>query len=128
MLLQFSLSADTLRTILLESVGYQKTESRNPVFSTLLVNWLEEAFLITKLQLQQSSIACIALLLAIQDRPEKYARTRYGQFFSDIPREKLVGFNGWFAGGSSVCHVSFWCRVLCSSSPKATPSWQEMES
>ncbi|ACQ91829.1 type VI secretion ATPase, ClpV1 family [Tolumonas auensis DSM 9187] len=89
-LLQFSLSADTLRTILLESVGYQKTESRNPVFSTLLVNWLEEAFLITKLQLQQSSIACLALLLAIQDRPEKYARTRYGQFFSDIPREKLM--------------------------------------
>ncbi len=106
-LLQFSLSADTLRTILLKSVQHQKTESRNPVFSTLLVNWLEEAFLIAKLQLQQSSISCIALLLAILDQPEKYARTRYSQFFSDLPREKLMGLmDGLQAEALSVMSVS----------------------
>lgn len=89
-LLQFSLSADRLRTALLQSVERQKTESRNPVFSPLLVSWLEEAFLIGKLQLHDSTISSIALLLAILDHPEKYAQTCYRQFFSDIPREQLM--------------------------------------
>jgi type VI secretion system protein VasG len=89
-LLQFSLNADVLRAALLTSVSRCKTESRNPVFSTLLVSWLEEALLIAKLQLQQSDISCIALLLAIVDHPEKYSRTCYGQFFSDIPRDQLM--------------------------------------
>lgn len=87
---QFSLNAELLRTALLKSVERIKTESRNPVFSALLVSWLEEAYFIAKLQLQQSSVSCIVLILAILDHPEKYARTCYGQFFSDISREKLM--------------------------------------
>ena len=88
--LQFSLNADMLRTALLKSVERFKTESRNPVFSSMLVSWLEEAYFIAKLHLQQASVSCIALILAIVDHPEKYARTCYGQFFSDIPREQLM--------------------------------------
>lgn len=87
---QFSLNAETLRTALLTSVSRQTTESRNPVFSTLLVSWLEEALLVAKLQLQEPTISSLALLLAILDHPEKYGRTCYGQFFSDIPRDRLM--------------------------------------
>lgn len=87
---QFSLNAEMLRTALLKSVERAKTESRNPVFSSVLVSWLEEAYFIAKLQLQQTSVTSIALILAIVDHPEKYARTCYGQFFSDIPREPLM--------------------------------------
>ena len=87
---QFSLNAETLRTALLTSVSRQITESRNPVFSALLVSWLEEALLVAKLQLQTPTISCLALLLAILDHPEKYGRTCYGQFFSDIPRDRLI--------------------------------------
>ncbi|MDD2341645.1 MAG: type VI secretion system ATPase TssH [Tolumonas sp.] len=89
-LLQFSLNAETLRTALLTSVSCQVTESRNPVFSVLLVSWLEEALLVAKLQLQAPTISSLALLLAILDHPEKYGRTCYGQFFSDIPRDRLM--------------------------------------
>lgn len=88
--LQFSLNAEMLRTALLKSVERFKKESRNPVFSSMLVSWLEEAYCIAKLHLQQASVSCIALILAIVDHPEKYARTCYGQFFSDIPREQLM--------------------------------------
>ncbi len=87
---QFSLHAETLRTALLTSVNRQITESRNPVFSALLVSWLEEALLVAKLQLQEPTVSSLALLLAILDHPEKYGRTCYGQFFSDIPRERLM--------------------------------------
>jgi len=87
---QFSLNAETLRTALLTSVSRQITESRNPVFSALLVSWLEEALLVAKLQLQVPTISSLALLLAILDHPEKYGRTCYGQFFSDIPRDRLM--------------------------------------
>jgi type VI secretion ATPase, ClpV1 family len=87
---QFSLHAETLRAALLSSVSRQITESRNPVFSALLVSWLEEALLVAKLQLQEPTVSCLALLLAILDHPEKYGRTCYGQFFSDIPRERLM--------------------------------------
>ena len=87
---QFSLHAETLRAALLSSVSRQITESRNPVFSALLVSWLEEALLVAKLQLQAPTISSLALLLAILDHPEKYGRTCYGQFFSDIPRERLI--------------------------------------
>mgnify|MGYP000875012674 FL=1 len=79
-----------MRTALLTSVSRQTTESRNPVFSTLLVSWLEEALLVAKLQLQEPTISSLALLLAILDHPEKYGRTCYGQFFSDIPRDRLM--------------------------------------
>lgn len=82
---QFSLSADEFRQLLEASVGRHKTESRNPVFSTLLVNWLEEAMLVAKLQLEQQQITADVLLLAILDNPGKYAQTRYGQFLSAIP-------------------------------------------
>jgi type VI secretion system protein VasG len=87
---QFSLHAETLRTALLTSVSRRVTESRNPVFSALLVSWLEEALLVAKLQLQVPTISSLALLLAILDHPEKYGRTCYGQFFSDIPRDRLM--------------------------------------
>ncbi len=87
---QFSLHAETLRAALLSSVSRQITESRNPVFSALLVSWLEEALLVAKLQLQEPTVSSLALLLAILDHPEKYGRTCYGQFFSDIPRERLM--------------------------------------
>lgn len=87
---QFSLNAETLRTALLTSVSRQVTESRNPVFSALLVSWLEEALLVAKLQLQAPTISSLALLLAILDHPEKYGRTCYGQFFSDIPCDRLM--------------------------------------
>lgn len=99
---QFSLSAETLRTALLTSVSRQITESRNPVFSTLLVSWLEEALLVAKLQLQESTISSLALLLAILDHPEKYGRTCYGQFFSDIPRDRLMALmDGLLVTGKS---------------------------
>ncbi len=87
---QFSLHAETLRAALLSSVSRQITESRNPVFSALLVSWLEEALLVAKLQLQEPTVSSLALLLAILDHPEKYGRTCYGQFFSDIPHERLM--------------------------------------
>lgn len=94
-LVQFSLSGDEFRQVLEASVGRHKTESRNPVFSSLLVNWLEEALLIAKLQLQQSLISADALLLAILDNPTKYAQTRYGQFLSAIP---VADFKALMAG------------------------------
>jgi len=94
-LVQFALSGDEFRQVLEASVSRQKTESRNPVFSTLLVNWLEEALLIAKLQLQQPLISADALLLAILDNPTKYAQTRYGQFLATVP---VADFKALMAG------------------------------
>src|SRR5690606_307481 len=51
----------------------EASESRNPVFSTELVQWLQDALLVANLELGQSQIEQAALLLALLRNPMRYA-------------------------------------------------------
>lgn len=87
---QFELSADALRPLLMQSGRQQTSESRNPVFAKGLIQWLEDALIIAKVELNLPTISTLSLLLAILQHAERYGATGYGRFLAAIPVEKLL--------------------------------------
>jgi type VI secretion system protein VasG len=70
----------------------EASESRNPVFSAELVQWLQDALLVANLELGQSQIEQAALLLALLRNPLRYAGTRYQPLLAKIDAERLRDF------------------------------------
>ena len=70
----------------------EASESRNPVFSAELVQWLQDALLVANLELGQSQIEQAALLLALLRNPMRYAGTRYQPLLAKIDAERLRDF------------------------------------
>lgn len=57
----------------------EASESRNPVFSAELVQWLQDALLVASLELGQSHIDPAALILALLRNPMRYCDMRRKQ-------------------------------------------------
>ena len=70
----------------------EASESRNPVFSAELVQWLQDALLVANLELGQSQIEQAALLLALLRNPLRYAGSRYQPLLAKIDAEHLRDF------------------------------------
>ncbi len=70
----------------------EASASRNPVFATELVQWLQDALLAASLELGQSQIDQAALLLALLCSPLRHAGTRYQQLLSRLSSERLRDF------------------------------------
>ena len=70
----------------------EASESRNPVFSAELVQWLQDALLVANLELGQSQIEQAALLLALLRNPVRYAGSRYQPLLAKIDAERLRDF------------------------------------
>ena len=70
----------------------EHSESRNPVFSAELVQWLQDALLVANLELGQSQIEQAALLLALLRNPLRYAGSRYQPLLAKIDAERLRDF------------------------------------
>ena len=60
----------------------EHSESRNPVFSAELVQWLQDALLVANLELGASQIDQAALILALLRNPMRYAGSRYQTLLS----------------------------------------------
>lgn len=67
-------------------------ETNNPVFSTELVQWLQDALLIASLELNQSQIDAAALILALLRNPLRYAGTRYMSILGTLNADRLCEF------------------------------------
>ena len=65
------------------------SESRNPVFSPELVQWLQDALMLATLELQQPHIGEAALLLALLHNPLRYAGTRYQPLLARLNAQRL---------------------------------------
>ena len=70
----------------------EHSESRNPVFSTELVQWLQDALLVASLELGQSQIDQAALILALLRNPLRYAGSHYQPLLARIDIERLREF------------------------------------
>ncbi|WP_349572231.1 type VI secretion system ATPase TssH [Azotobacter salinestris] len=66
--------------------------SRNPVFATALLHWLQAALLQASLELGQSRIDDAALLLALLRNPLQHAGTRYQALLARIDADRLRDF------------------------------------
>lgn len=70
----------------------ERSESRNPVFSTELVQWLQDALLVASLELGQSQIEQAALILALLRNPLRYAGSHYQPLLARLDAERLRDF------------------------------------
>ena len=67
----------------------EHSESRNPVFATELVQWLQDALLVASLELGQSQIDEAALILALLRNPMRYAGSHYQPLLAKLNAERL---------------------------------------
>ncbi|XOC01952.1 type VI secretion system ATPase TssH [Pseudomonadota bacterium DY0742] len=70
----------------------EHSESRNPVFSAELVQWLQDALLVGNLELGQSQIDQASLLLALLRNPMRYAGSRYQPLLAQLNIERVRDF------------------------------------
>ena len=70
----------------------EQNESRNPVFSPELVQWLQDSLLVATLELGQSQVDQAALILALLQNPMRYAGSRYQPLLAQINIERLRDF------------------------------------
>jgi type VI secretion system protein VasG len=70
----------------------EHNESRNPVFATELVQWLQDALLVASLELGQSQVDEAALILALLRNPMRYAGSHYQPLLAKLNAERLREF------------------------------------
>jgi len=89
-LAHYSIPAQTMLTALQKGVKVQSSESSNPVFSTLLVQWLEDAYITAKINLNVDEISENALMIALFENSSRYTTTSYYQVFNAVPTAEVL--------------------------------------
>lgn len=79
------------------STKLSTSESSNPIFSNILVQWLEDSYIATKLILSQKEISESSMILSLFDNAIKYSNTSYFKLLKEIDfnevKELLIGLN-----------------------------------
>lgn len=79
----------------LESTLYPKSEhsaTRNPVFATTLVHWLQQGLMVAHVELGQPEVDQGALLLALLRHPLEHAGSAYQKVLSRLDIERVRSF------------------------------------
>ncbi len=85
----YKIDVQEMLSALLHGVKMSATESSSPVFSTHLIKWIEDAFLITKMKLDLIEISDASLILSLFDNSNKYINTKYFKLLLDIPFDEV---------------------------------------
>lgn len=70
----------------------EHSATRNPVFAPELVQWLQDALLVSNLELGQSQVDQAALILGLLRNPLRYAGSRYHKLLGGLDIERLKGY------------------------------------
>lgn len=93
----YNINPQEVFNILQTSTKVSSTESTNPIFSLLLVQWLEESYVLAKVSLSSNEISESSLILSLFDNEIKYGNTAYFKFLKDIKfdeaKELIIGLN-----------------------------------
>lgn len=88
---QFDLDLSRVKKALDQTIEEFRTgNAAKPVFSPLLLEWFQEAWLISSVDLGENRIRSGALLLALLAKPTQFATGRYIDFLRIIGREALL--------------------------------------
>lgn len=86
---QYNVSTDVLIEALQHGRKSTSSESNHPVLSTALIEWLQESYLFSMLEMQLSEVLAANLLLTLLSHPNKYGHTPYYRELSVIPIASL---------------------------------------
>ncbi|MCX8117639.1 MAG: type VI secretion system ATPase TssH [Desulfobacterota bacterium] len=98
---QFDLDAGRVKKALDQTIEEFRTgNAAKPVFSPLLLEWVQDAWLIASVDLDENRIRSGALLLAFLAKPTQFATGRYVELLRPIGREALLSQFGNIVKGS----------------------------
>jgi len=98
---QFDLDTGRVKKTLDQTIEEFRTgNAGKPVFSPLLLEWFQEAWLIASVDLDENRIRSGALLFALLAKPTQFASGRYTDLLRSIGREALLAQFGNIAKGS----------------------------
>jgi len=97
LLLQYEIDERKMSEALEKSVKLGVTsESSNPVFSPALINWIENTYLLNKLELGLDEITDLSLMYTMFENSDQYITTNYFSVFEEVSSSDvtalLVGF------------------------------------
>ncbi|OCH15536.1 type VI secretion system ATPase TssH [Aliivibrio sp. 1S128] len=87
--LQYQVSTERLIEALQHGRKSTASESNHPVLSTALIEWLQESYLYSRLEMQLPEVLAANLLLTLLSHPNKYGHTPYYRELSVIPVTSL---------------------------------------
>ncbi len=88
----FEVDPGRLQKALTQSLeAFNTGNAAKPVFSPLLLEWIQEAWLVGSVDLEEARVRSGALLLAYLGRPHQFAEGSYVEILSSISRETLMG-------------------------------------
>lgn len=90
MLEQYKIDSEELLKIIQKEVKISTSESNSPIFSTILVSWLEDAYSYSKLVLNQDEITESSLILSLFENSIKYSNTKYFKLLENIDIKQLT--------------------------------------
>jgi len=91
LLQQYEIDPNKMHEALEKSVKLgASSESSNPVFSSSLIHWIENTYLLNKLELGLDEITELSLLFAMFEYSDHYITTNYFALFSEIPSSEVT--------------------------------------
>lgn len=91
LLQHYETDSTTMRSILEKTFqSSSQSESANPVFSKQLIDWIENAYLCAKVELDLKEITEVALFYAFFKESIKYSHTSYFKPFANIDIDELL--------------------------------------
>src|SRR3990172_7580509 len=88
---QFNLDAGQVRQAVEQCIeGFRTGNAGKPVFSPVLLEWIQEGWLIASVDLSETRISSGALLLALLGRPIQFGTGQYTDLLQTIGRENLL--------------------------------------
>jgi len=91
LLSQYGIAEETMEKLLTGKTRIgQLSESTNPVFSTVLIDWIESTFLLSKLELGLDKITELSLMYALFEHSNKYIATEYFSVFTSLSPKKVT--------------------------------------
>ena len=97
LLKQYKIEPKVMREALEHGVRMGSSESTSPVLSPLLIEWIENAYLVSHSTLEILEISEISLILSLFENASRYINTKYFKLFAAIPVSEIInllqGFN-----------------------------------
>jgi len=88
---QFDIDQGQLLKLITHTVDdFQTGNTGRPVFSPLLMEWLQDSWMITSIDLKEPLIRSGSLFLAFLQSARSYAAGKYIEIFDDINKDKLI--------------------------------------
>jgi len=96
-LAHYKINSQDIYNTLQAGTKISSSESTNPIFSTVLISWIEEAYLVSMMKLSNNDISESSLILALFDNSVKYSNTSYFKKLSTVKfeeaKELIIGLN-----------------------------------